>query len=117
MIDRMADDEPHNCFVWGAVFLKHAIQGNKRRALEAVTPELTAFAQWDEFMPWLLAAGHALIDEKEEAIDWLEFAASRGFSHYPFLSEHDPFIENIRAEPRFQRLLAKVKEQWEQFEV
>lgn len=48
---------------------------------------------------------------------WLEHAVDRGFINYPFLKEIDPFLENIRGEPRFQKLMAHVKHEWENFEV
>jgi hypothetical protein len=50
--------------------------------------------------------------------DWLEHAAlNRGFINHPFLNEHDPFLDNIRGEPRFKKLIEKVKNKWENFEV
>jgi len=61
---------------------------------------------------------YALLDKKEEAIDWLEHAAlNRGFINYPLLAEKDPFLANIRSEPRFQKLMERVKKEWEEFEV
>ena len=52
-----------------------------------------------------MAHGYALIGEKEKALDWLENAINRGFIAYPFLTKHDPFLENIRGEERFQYLM------------
>ena len=50
-------------------------------------------------------------------MDWLENAVNRGFLNYPFLSEHAPFFESIRGEERYKELLARVKREWEEFEV
>jgi hypothetical protein len=47
----------------------------------------------------------------------LEYATSRGFINYPFLNEYDPLLENIRGEPRFKKLMERVKHEWENFEV
>jgi hypothetical protein len=33
------------------------------------------------------------------------------------LSEIDPWLQNIRSEPRFQKLRERVKYEWEHFEV
>ena len=33
------------------------------------------------------------------------------------LAEKDPFLENIRGEPRFKKLMERVKHEWENFEV
>jgi hypothetical protein len=32
-------------------------------------------------------------------------------------AEHDPFLEKIRAEERFKKLMERVKHEWEHFEV
>lgn len=71
----------------------------------------------DKEWSWLMADGYALIDEKEEALDWLEYIVSSGFINYPLLSKHDPFLENIRGEKRFKQLMERVKQEWESFEV
>ena len=99
------------------MFLMHSLRGNKEEALKAVTPELEAASEWDEVLPWMLAGGYAMLDEREEAYRWLEHAISRGFINYPFLSRHDPLLEGLRGEERFRRLMERVKDEWEHFEV
>jgi hypothetical protein len=37
--------------------------------------------------------------------------------NYPFLVEHDPFLEVLRGEDRFKDLMVTVKHRWEAFEV
>ena len=32
-------------------------------------------------------------------------------------AKNDPFLENIRGEPRFKKLMERVKREWENFEV
>jgi hypothetical protein len=58
-----------------------------------------------------------LIGEKNEAIDLLERATKDIFINYPFFSKIDPFLENIRGEERFKKLMEQVKYEWENFEV
>ena len=65
----------------------------------------------------LLWAHFAVLDEKEKAMDWLERAVGRGCNNYPLLAEQYPLLENIRGEPRFKKLLERVKHEWENFEV
>jgi eukaryotic-like serine/threonine-protein kinase len=58
----------------------------------------------------------ALLGEKKESMDWLENAVNRGFINYPLLAVKDPFLANIRGEPRFKKLMERVKYEWEHFE-
>jgi non-specific serine/threonine protein kinase len=51
----------------------------------------------------------------EEAFDWLENSVDRGFINYPFISEYDPLLKNIRGEERFKKLLKRIKHEWENF--
>jgi hypothetical protein len=57
------------------------------------------------------------VDERDEALLWLEHSILGGFINYPILNEKDPFLENIRGEPRFKKLMERVKHEWENFEV
>ena len=40
-----------------------------------------------------------------------------GFINYPYLTEYNPLIENIRGDTQFQELLGEIRRRWEQFEV
>jgi hypothetical protein len=57
------------------------------------------------------------MNSKADALEWLENSINHGFVNYPFLSELDPFLENIRGEERFKKLTERVKYEWENFEV
>jgi non-specific serine/threonine protein kinase len=58
----------------------------------------------------------AVLDEKKEALDWLENAVNRGFVNYSFIIEYDIFLKNIRGEERFKKLMERIKYEWEHFE-
>ena len=64
-----------------------------------------------------MATGYALIDERDQAIEWLTNATRQGLINYPFLSQHDPLLKNIRQEKRFTELMEEVRSQWERFDV
>jgi len=81
-----------------------------------VTPELRAAAQWDEIFSWWLADCFALVNERDAAIDCCERAVEFGFINLPWLSEYEPFLANLRGEPRFVRLLERARTAWEAFE-
>jgi eukaryotic-like serine/threonine-protein kinase len=59
-----------------------------------------------------IACIHALLGETEEALDWLTDAAHNGFPCHAFF-EIDPFLESIRGEDRFRRLMAELRTECE----
>jgi hypothetical protein len=85
--------------------------------LRFVTEEFKSSVKEDELIPIWMAETYALIYEKSEAIDWIDCGIKSGFINYAFLMEYDPFLANIRNEPRFKKLMERVKYEWEHFEV
>ena len=66
---------------------------------------------------WFIAIGYAILDERDKALDWLENAVKWGLINYPLLSKYDPFLKKMHTEERFQKLMDKVKSEWEEFEI
>ena len=54
------------------------------------------------------------MNKPDDALKFLESAAETGFPCYP-LFEKDANLNNIRQDPRFVTLLAKLKQQWEYY--
>jgi non-specific serine/threonine protein kinase len=100
------------------VFLlfQFAYQKNKKEFEKLIDAEFKLWAEKDFSYSFWVAEAYALIDDREKALDWLENAVNRGFINYPFLSNYDPFLENIRGEERFKKLMKQVKKEWESFE-
>jgi len=98
------------------LFFKYGLQGKKDQALACATEKLKRIGQTDEQLSWMLADCYALAGEKEEAMNWLENAVNRGFVNYPYISQYNRFLKNIRGEARFKELLERVKYEWEHFE-
>jgi hypothetical protein len=48
---------------------------------------------------------------------WLDRTIGRGMIIYPVFSEHDLYLENIRGTARFDQAMARVRREWERFEV
>lgn len=65
----------------------------------------------------IAAAALAMAGSLDDAVRWLEHAVDIGCINYPFLTEKDPFLEILRVDPRFQQLMVRVKQEWEEFEV
>jgi non-specific serine/threonine protein kinase len=104
-------------FVQGCLFLKLALQGEKEKVTEVTSSEFFAAMRRDPGYSLLTADFYAILDEREQALDWLENAVNRGFINYPYLSEYDPFLAKLRGDPRFQKLMVRVKGEWKRFEI
>jgi len=111
-ISRWPDD---SVALWILAF-KYALQGEKEKALVTFTDKAREFFWNDPEVPWFGASLFALVDEKEEALRWLEHSVDRGWINYPVFAERNPFFANIRGEERFKKLMARVKFEWEHFE-
>ena len=117
VIDLMEEDMPQEIFTELGLFYKYALQKDKPKLMPPVSDKLKAYAARDEVISIFLAECYALIDEKEKAITMIEHGVRWGFINYPYLNEINPFLENIRGEPRFKKLMERVKHEWENFEV
>ena len=116
-MDQLAKVAPMHSLGKTILFLKYALQGQKEKAMQ-VFPESSKRIAWIDFhLPWFVAECFALIDERAEALRWLERAVDKGWCNYPLFSALDPFLANIRSDPRFKKLMERVKYEWEHFEV
>lgn len=115
--DELVRDLPEHPWARYGDFLKHAMQGDARQAEKTLTPELRGIARRDAQYAWLVAIGYAILDDKKQAIDWLEIAVDLGFINYPLLFDHDPHFKTLHEEKRFEELMRRVKTEWEKFEV
>jgi non-specific serine/threonine protein kinase len=98
-------------------FSKFAIQGKKDQATVTLSDGLKHYLWVDPDLPWMTAGLYAVMNDKDEALRWLERAIDRGWINYPLFAEKDPFYENIRGDERFQKLMDRIKPEWERFEV
>jgi hypothetical protein len=93
-----------------------ALRGDRDELLRVMTPELRAAAEWDEIFAWWAADCFALVNEADAAIDFIERAVEFGFINAPWLGQHEPFLANVRSQPRFVRLMEAVRSAWRAFE-
>jgi tetratricopeptide (TPR) repeat protein len=96
-----------------ASFLFHALGGDPERARSCESLELTRAAGFVESAARVMAGAYALIGRTDDAIEWTRIAISRGFINYPFLSVHDPFLESVRTDRRFEALMVDLRPRWE----
>jgi len=98
------------------IFLKYAIRRERDKLTSMLTPDLVKAIQMDFQMSYHVATFFSYLDENEKSLEFLENAVNRGFINYPLIAELDPFLENIRREERFKKLMERVKYEWENFE-
>ena len=107
---------PESIFSQLGIFLKYALQGDKMNALQSINSHMLDWCKRDFTNPYYIVLGLSLIDEKKEALNWLEEWVKLGCINYPLFSK-DPFLDTIRGEVRYKKLIEKVKYEWENFEV
>jgi non-specific serine/threonine protein kinase len=117
IIDRNAKANPGNVLTKLGLILKYALQGDKEKIFQEITPDFQKSVRRDYSFSHILSTILSLANHKKEALYWLENAIKNGFINFPFLAEFDPFLENIRKEGRFKKLMERVKVEWENFEV
>lgn len=116
--DEIFKKYPTNMFARVGQCYKFALQGDKKKTIQVMSDGLKEKARYKNlYLARIMAECDALIGEKDEAITSLECAVNLGAINYPLYSEVDPFLENIRGEERFKKLMEKVKIEWENFEV
>jgi serine/threonine protein kinase/Tfp pilus assembly protein PilF len=116
IIDKSASENPDNAFCKFGLLLKYGLLKDKEKAFQIMTPDFQKTCRRDAEWSYYVADAFALLDEKKEAFDWLENAVNGDFINYPFMSKHDWFLDNIRGEERFKKLMERVKYEWEHFE-
>jgi eukaryotic-like serine/threonine-protein kinase len=117
IFDQIVREQPGTIFAGLGLAMKYALEGRKSDALRCLdsNPQLQKTRDF-QYAYWIVEC-YALIDEKERALDWLERDVNLGMINYPLLDRLDPFLENIRGEERFKKLMLRVKHEWEHFEV
>lgn len=108
-------EDAQNIFPKMAAALKHALLGERTALLSLITGDFEYFCWNDPECPVFVAGWFALVDERDRAIEWLERWLDRGSINYPWLAHGDPWLQPLRTEPRFQRLLDRIRPEWERF--
>ncbi|MEA1887541.1 MAG: TIR domain-containing protein [Bacteroidota bacterium] len=113
----MEENQGEDIFINLILCIKNAFLENKDQTLSLIKDEFLKFAEWDELISLFITECFSLINEKGRALFWLENTVNRGFINYPFLNEYDFTLENIRGTGEYNKIMKRVKEEWEGLEV
>ena len=104
-------------YLQNARLLKHALKGQKENIPELMTEQFITAEKSGGIESCWAASFFAMLGDFNEAIDWLEHAVNVGsFINYPYMSQHDPYLIRMKGNPRYDKLMEHVKEEWKNFE-
>lgn len=109
----LEEQQPTHAWTVLGLILRHALDGNRERALGLISEELREAMSTDMLYAWMLAERYALIGETHDALRFLETAIEGGFWNYELLVS-DPLLAGLRTEPGYGRLIALARERREQ---
>jgi TolB-like protein/Tfp pilus assembly protein PilF len=118
LLDQLLKDHPEDT---GGVFTSiqavlAASNGQERVAENKIKSAIEKGKGFGHFhhTAYHITCAYALMNKPDEAIKWLETAADDGFPCYP-LFERDPNLANIRQDGRFVAVMAKLRQQSENY--
>ncbi len=116
-INRYTNEPARDSWTHLSILLKYVIKGEKDKLLLTMSHDFVRIHQLDPQSSYLISAFYSFLGEKEESLKWLEISVGGGFINYPFINEFDPLLGNIRGDERFRKLMQRVKQNWESYEV
>lgn len=90
--------------------------GKQKEAEEAIARAVQIGKGYGHFhhTAYNAASAYAALNNPDEAVRWLEFAAENGFPNYTYF-DNDPNLKNIRNHPLFIEFMTRLKSRWERF--
>jgi predicted Zn-dependent protease len=113
--ERMEREAPDQALARLGLVLAQALAGGSSKAADGLPPDLQTWARQDHCWSQIVSQTYALAGRPDEALDWLEHAVDAGFVNHPFLTR-DRLLDSIRGTERFERLMDRVKREWETFD-
>jgi serine/threonine protein kinase/tetratricopeptide (TPR) repeat protein len=111
---RAIQKEPESSSGRWAAAMRAAVEGRVEEGLAALGRSKEA-GMVDGEQRYHFANVHCLLGDRDGCVAGLQAAVDGGFFNYPFLLK-DSFLEPIRTDHRFQRILARAKEKHEAFQ-
>ncbi|MBD3415036.1 MAG: protein kinase [Candidatus Aminicenantes bacterium] len=104
-------------YIQNARLLKYVLQGKKNRIRDLMDEEFILAEKRDAAASCWAASFFAMLRDFDSAVDWLKNSIDLGFINYPYMSQYDPFLSKMKGDPRYEKLMERVKHEWENFGV
>ncbi len=110
-----APDEP---LLLGQQAILHARRGQPDLALQSVRRALESPRSFGHthHVYHYIASAHAILGDTATAMAWLQRSVAAGWACWPFF-RIDPYLENLREESEFTRLMAELEQTYGAFEI
>lgn len=98
-----------------ATALLFAKEGKQKEAQDKILTAARLGKGQDHFhhAAFLIAAAHAEMGNKHEALTWLRFVADHGMPNYPLL-RHNPSMGKLHGNPEYERFMEELEVRWKQ---
>jgi eukaryotic-like serine/threonine-protein kinase len=116
IIERSRKTTPQNVCTKFGLLLQHGMLKERALALRELTPDFRRTCRRDPEWSYYVGLLLTQCDASSDALDWLENAFKRGFYNYPAL-QRNPYLNPLRDEERFKKLMQLTKSEWEHFEI
>jgi len=98
------NNDPYSIAMLAQAYARNGQMDEARKLLA----HLNEMAKSAEVPEYALALAYASLREKEHAIEALEHGFAGGNKSYLFLLPGDPFLDDLRGDPRFEALVQKI---------
>ncbi len=92
--------------MWTVKGMIYAIAGKKDEARETLVQMLEQ-SKKSYIAPWMIAAVHAYLDERDKAFEWIE-KAFKERDHWLVYLKVSPVVDILHSDPRFPELLKRM---------
>jgi non-specific serine/threonine protein kinase len=111
VLEELAKDLPDHPFGQLAAVYGHALRGSRAQVIAGLTPALVEVLRSDPLYCWFIAQCHALVDDVDGAIHWIEVAVARGFINHDLLATRALGVARLHDDPRYLALIADADRQ------
>src|SRR5256886_1054455 len=98
------NNDPYSVAMLAQAYARNGQTDEARKLLA----HLNEMAKSAEVPDYALATAYTALGEKERAIEALEHGFAEGNKSYLFLLPGDPFLDDLRGDPRFEALVQKI---------